>query len=94
MALTETMIKVPEQMVSYINPDTKQNELERNAMIMYPYVRSGIVSHGKAAQIIGIKKWDLITLYDKLGFPYLSNVSDYEDDLRTVKELKNYCFRS
>lgn len=89
MALTETMIKVPEQMVSYINPDTKQNELERNAMIMYPYVRSGIVSHGKAAQIIGIKKWDLITLYDKLGFPYLSSVSDYEDDLRTVKELKD-----
>lgn len=88
MALTETMIKVPEQMVSYINPDTKQNELERNAMIMYPYVRSGIVSHGKAAQIIGIKKWDLITLYDKLGFPYLSSVSDYEDDLRTVEELK------
>jgi len=89
MALTETMIKVPEQMVSYINPDTKQNELERNAMIMYPYVRSGIVSHGKAAQIIGIKKWDLITLYDKLGFPYLSSVSDYEDDLKTVKELKD-----
>lgn len=89
MALTETMIKVPEQMVSYINPNTKQNELERNAMIMYPYVRSGIVSHGKAAQIIGIKKWDLITLYDKLGFPYLSSVSDYEDDLRTVKELKD-----
>lgn len=89
MALTETMIKVPEQMVSYINPDNKQNELERNAMIMYPYVRSGIVSHGKAAQIIGMKKWDLITLYDKLGFPYLSSVSDYEDDLRTVKELKD-----
>lgn len=89
MALTETMIKVPEQMVSYINPNTKQNELERNAMIMYPYVRSGIVSHGKAAQIIGIKKWALITLYDKLGFPYLSSVSDYEDDLRTVKELKD-----
>ena len=89
MALTETMIKVPEQMVSYINPNTKQNELKRNAMIMYPYVRSGIVSHGKAAQIIGIKKWDLITLYDKLGFPYLSSVSDYEDDLRTVKELKD-----
>ena len=89
MALTETIIKVPEQMVSYINPDTKQNEIERNAMIMYPYVRSGVISHGKAAQIIGIKKWDLIALYDSLGFPYLSSVSDYKDDMKTVKELQD-----
>ncbi len=89
MALTETMIKVPEQMLSYINPDTKQNELQRNAMIMYPYVKSGAISHGRAAQIIGIKKWDLIKLYDNLGFPYLSSVSDYEDDLQTVEELKD-----
>ena len=89
MALTETIIKVPEQMVSYINPDTKQNEIERNAMIMYPYVRSGVISHGKAAQIIGIKKWDLIALYDSLGFPYLSSVSDYKDDMKAVKELQD-----
>lgn len=89
MALTELKIKVPEQMVSYIVSDNKQNEIERNAMIMYPYVKNGVISHGRAAEIIGMKKWDLITLYDKLGFPYLSSVSDYEEDLNTVKELKD-----
>ena len=87
MALTEVMIKVPEEMVPYIQPDTKQNENVRNAMIMYPYVKSGVISHGRAAEIIGMKKWDLITLYDNLGFPYLSSVSDYEEDLRTIREL-------
>ncbi len=86
--MTETKIKVPEQMVIYLHPETKQEELERNAMIMYPYIKNGILSHGRVAQILGIKKWDLIELYDKLGFPYLNNVSDYEDDLRTVDELK------
>ncbi len=40
------------------------------------------------AQIFGVKKWDLIELYDKLGFSYLNNVSDYEDDLRTVDERR------
>ena len=89
MALTELVIKVPEQMVSYINADNKQAELERNAMIMYPYVKNGMISHGRAAQIIGMKKWDLITLYDKLGFPYLSSVADYKDDLKTIEELKD-----
>lgn len=86
--MTETKIKVPEQMVFYLHPETKQEELERNAMIMYPYIRNGILSHGRVAQILGMKKWDLIKLYDELGFPYLNNVSDYEDDLRMVDELK------
>ncbi len=66
MALTGVMIKVPEQMVSYVNPDNEQYETMRNALIMYPYITDGVVSHGRAAEIIGIKKWDLITLYDRL----------------------------
>ncbi len=86
--MIETKIKVPEEMVIYLHPETKQEELERNAMIMYPYIKNGMLSHGRVAQILGVKKWDLIELYDKLGFPYLNNVSDYEDDLRTVDGLK------
>ena len=88
MALMETKIKVPEQMISYLQPETEQEELLRNAMIIYPYVKNGTISHGRAAQLLEMKKWDLIQLYDSLGFPYLSSVSDYEDDLRTVEELK------
>ena len=86
--MTETKIKVPEQMVFYLHPETKQEEFERNAMIMYPYIRNGILSHGRVAQILGVKKWDLIKLYDELGFPYLNSVYDYEDDLKVVDELK------
>ena len=86
--MTETKIKVPEQMVFYLHPETEQEEFERNAMIMYPYIRNGILSHGRVAQILGVKKWDLIKLYDELGFPYLNSVSDYEDDLKVVDELK------
>lgn len=88
MTLREIKIKVPEQMVPYINSD-KTDETERNAMIMYPYVRNGLISYGRAAEIIGIRKWDLITLYNKLGFPYLHSVSDYQEDLKVVKELKD-----
>jgi hypothetical protein len=58
-------------------------------MIMYPYVRSGTISHGRAAGIIGISKWELIELYDSLGIAYLSSVPDYEDDLKTVRELQS-----
>ncbi len=38
--MTETKIKVPEQMVIYLHPETKQEKIERNAMIMYPYKKN------------------------------------------------------
>ncbi len=88
MAFTEARIRVPEQMVAYLQPEPEQGEMQRNAMIMFPYIKNGTISHGRAAEILGIKKWDLIQLYDSLGFPYLYSISDYEDDLQTVAELK------
>ena len=88
MTLTETVIRVPEQMIAYIEPDSKSDELIRNAMIMYPYVKAGTISHGRAAEILGIPKNDLIKIYDNLGFPYLSSVSAYEEDLKTIRELE------
>ena len=88
MAIAEIKIKVPEQMLAYLQPETNQEELQRNAMIMYPYIKNGVLSHGRVAQILGMKKWDLIELYNRFGFPYLSSISDFEDDLKTVEELK------
>ena len=81
------MIKVPEKMVIYINTDDPNEELQRNALIMYPYIKNNTMSHGKAADILGIRKRDLIEIYDELGFPYLSDVKGYEDDLTTLKRL-------
>ena len=88
MTFAEMTIKVPVQMAAYLQPETNQEELQRNAMIMYPYVKSGMLSHGRVAQILGIKKWDLIELYNSFGLPYLSGISDFEDDLKTIDELK------
>ena len=88
MSIAEIKIKVPEQMLAYLQPETNQEELQRNAMIMYPYIKNGVLSHGRVAQILGMKKWDLIELYNRFGFPYLSSISDFEDDLKTVEELK------
>ena len=86
--MTLMEIRVPEEMISYLQSEDSKGELIRNAMILYPYIQNESISHGRAAEILGIKKWDLIQLYDSLGFSYLSSVSDYEEDLRTVDDLK------
>ena len=48
--LKEAVIKVPEKMIMYLNMSDPRDELERNAMILYPYIRNNTMSHGKAAE--------------------------------------------
>ena len=51
-------------------------------------MHDGIISHGRAAEILGIFKMDLIVLYGKLGLPYIEMTDDeIEEELETVKEL-------
>ena len=45
-------LEMPENLVSFAMPSKEEDQLERNAMILYPYIRKGIISHGKAAEIL------------------------------------------
>ena len=81
-------MEMPEEMVSFVVKTSKEEQLKRNAMILYPYVHDGIISHGRAAEILGIFKIDLIVLYGKLGLPYVEMTDEeIEEELEIVKEL-------
>ena len=46
-------------------------------------------SHGHAAEILGIRKSELIDLYDKLGYSYFDmTLDDLDEELNTFKQLK------
>ena len=51
MAFTDVRITVPEGMVMYLRPQDQRTEMERNALLLYPYINNRTISHGKA-QII------------------------------------------
>ncbi|MBQ4496348.1 MAG: UPF0175 family protein [Spirochaetaceae bacterium] len=40
-------------------------------MLLYPFIQNNTLSHGKAAEILGISKWSLIQLYGSMGIPYI-----------------------
>lgn len=47
------------------------------------------ISHGKAAEILGISKYDLIELYNQMGLAYLSmDISEIEDEVANWEKLK------
>ena len=82
-------ITVPKTVVEYIEPQDSKSELIRNAMILFPFIKNETISHGKAAQILGIHKLDLIALYGSLGIPYLDQKKDeLENDISTLKGIR------
>lgn len=90
MALVDINIKVPVEMAVYLEPSGKVTELERNAMLLYPYILKQVISHGRAAEILGIRKNDLIDIYDKMGFSYLDQtMDDLDSELEAYRKLKS-----
>lgn len=91
MVTTETItIEVPVGMSKYLEVIDPKLELTRNALLLYPYILNQTISHGRAAEILGIRKSELIDLYDKLGYSYFDIIQDdLDDELNTFRELKN-----
>lgn len=88
MLYTTVEIKVPEAMKPFIIKDDSQDTLLRNALLLYPYILNKKISHGKAAEILGVRKLELIDLYGQLGFSYFDQTMDELDkDMETFKQL-------
>lgn len=67
-----------------------ENELIRKALSLYPHIQNQTISHGRAAELLGIRKSELIELYDKLGYSYLNMIWDeLDDELNAFRRLKS-----
>lgn len=87
--MTTISMEIPDEMITFAKPSNKEDELKRNAMILYPYIKQGTISHGRAAEILGIFKMNLITLYGNLGLPYIELTdAEIDEELTMVDYLK------
>ena len=77
------------QMHKYLEELLPESELRRNVLLLYPYILNQSISHGRAAEILGIGKSELLDIYDKLGYSYLDLIQDeLEEDIDTYLQLK------
>lgn len=78
--------EIPENMKPYID---STNKLRQNAILVYPYILDKTISHGRAAEILGVSKLDLIDLYATVRFPYFYlSINELDKDLETYYLLK------
>ena len=77
------------QMHKYLEELSPELEMRINALLLYPYILNQSISHGRAAEILGIGKSELLDIYDKLGYSYLDLIQDeLEEDIDTYLQLK------
>ena len=92
MELVNIEIKVPKEMKQYIITKDDSAEIKRNALMLYPYIQDKTIFYGKAAEILGIHKIEIIELYESMGLPYFNmDISDVEEDLETFHSLRGVC---
>ena len=65
-------ITIPETMVPYLFDMEPKQVFVRNAMMLFPLIRNLTISYGRAAEILGVHKTDLIEFYEAMGIPYLN----------------------
>ena len=84
---TVTM-NIPEEIMDFMVCENKSDELRRNALLLYPFIKNETISHGRAAEILGISKRELIELYGSEGIPYIDQSwEEVEQDAANVSEL-------
>ncbi len=89
MNIMSIQMDIPEAMAPFAILEDKQACTIRNAMMLYPFIQRGEISHGYAAEILGMPKIDLIELYGTLGLPYFNqSEDDLMEDLNTLKNLR------
>ena len=53
-----------------------------------PSIADETISHGRAAELLGISKMELIELYGSLGIPYLDMTDEeFEEEIQMVKKI-------
>ena len=86
--MVEMAIKIPKIIAKNIDPKTKRLTNTQYALLLRPLVDDLTISNGRAAEIIGMRKWDLIELYGELGYPYLNLSKEaMEKEINAEKKL-------
>ncbi len=89
MEMKKVEITVPEEMLPFMLLTDDEAQLKRNAMLLYPYIQDCTISYGKAAEILGVHKLDLISLYGKMGMSYIQELpGELEADMVAIKRVR------
>lgn len=89
MEMVTIPVSMPKDMLPYFETDHSELSFDQSAMLLYPLIKNCVISHGRAAEILGVPKWNLIEFYDAMGLPYLNQtIDDLHDEIAGFARLR------
>ncbi len=89
MEIVTVPLQVPKGLVPYLENAGSYQIFMRSAMMLYPFIQNLTISHGRAAELLGVHKFDLIAFYDRMGMPYLNqSEEELEEEIAGFARLK------
>ena len=89
MTYSTIPIRVPTEMAPYLQPRAPRGGAHPQCPAPLPRCPGKTISHGRAAEILGITNWELLELYNSFGLAYLDmDISEVEADLANWERLK------
>ena len=90
MEMIKIEIDVPKGILPFMEMESADMKLKRNALLLHLYINNQTISHGKAAEFLGMNKLDLIALYSELGLSYFDfSIEQVEEDVETIRNLRS-----
>jgi hypothetical protein len=90
MEMARVEISVPKDIMQFVATSDIDIQVKRNALLLYPYIENHTISHGKAAELLGMHKFDLINLYGKMGIIYYNmEINEVSEDVATIRKIRN-----
>ena len=72
MEIIKFEMDITREMLPFVQINDSSVKLKQQALLLYPYIENLTISYGRAAEILGMSKLDLIVLYGNLGISYFN----------------------
>lgn len=85
--MTKIEMEVPTPILPFVNHGQFQSQ--QTALLLYPYIANGDISNGKAAELLGISKMELLDMFGEMGIPYYNQTSEeLDNDIQALRKLR------
>jgi predicted HTH domain antitoxin len=89
MDMVKAEVKLPESFLTTLKVRKEELDLFIRRSLAVELYRDGQLSLGKAAELAGLDRWEMLQLLNEKEVPLHYTASDAEKDLKTLKEVPN-----
>ena len=83
-------MEIPGAIAGYFPADDAVLKTQVYKLLLAFLVRQGVISFGKAAELVGVDKMTFITDMGLMGIPYFDgDISEVLNDMETIKQTMN-----